>query len=652
MNWFLRLKLAHKLLLTFLMCSALTGAVGVYGTIRVADLGRMLTATYTDSMLPTQLVSEAAGRFAAYTRSYVRLPSIKDPAEARDDIQRAKGYLAKFDKLLDDYRNKNLSTRERELLHQIDAAMPAYIALTDKEGELALAGKQAEAAELSNGEARKANYVVEALFDNLVEVLSTQAKAINDDGEAAVAGARLVLMGVVAASVMLAIALGLIVTRIVSRQLGGDPADAVRLLRRVADGDLSAEIVLRSGDDTSLLFALKQMVSRLSQVIDGQRRVVAAANRGDFEPRVELLGLQGFQKEMGEGLNVLVETTGESVKDVVDVMLAMSEGDLTRTIDRDYQGAFGEMKQYVNQTVAKLSSVVAEVNGGAEALASASEEVSATAQSLSQASSEQAASVEETSASIEQMTASISQNTENSKITDGMATKAATEANEGGEAVRATVAAMKQIAQKIRIIDDIAYQTNLLALNAAIEAARAGEHGKGFAVVAAEVRKLAERSQVAAQEIGTVASSSVELAEQAGKLLEAIVPNIRKTSDLVQEITAASEEQSSGVGQINVAVNQLSQTTQQNASSSEELAATAEEMSGQAEQLQQTMAFFRVADAPARRAAPASASPRPVAPALRKAAASSRRAARPAATAAAPAFVADQAVDEAHFARF
>jgi methyl-accepting chemotaxis protein len=195
------------------------------------------------------------------------------------------------------------------------------------------------------------------------------------------------------------------------------------------------------------------------------------------------------------------------------------------------------------------------------------------------------------------MTSSIAQNTENAKVTDGMASKAAKDAVEGGKSVTSTVAAMKQIAKKISIIDDIAYQTNLLALNAAIEAARAGEHGKGFAVVAAEVRKLAERSQVAAQEIGEVASSSVELAEKAGALLAEIVPSIRKTSDLVQEIAAASTEQSSGVVQINSAMSQLSQTTQQNASASEELAATAEEMSSQAEQLQQTMAFFRLENA-------------------------------------------------------
>jgi methyl-accepting chemotaxis protein len=175
-----------------------------------------------------------------------------------------------------------------------------------------------------------------------------------------------------------------------------------------------------------------------------------------------------------------------------------------------------------------------------------------------------------------------------------MASKASKQATEGGQAVSSTVEAMKKIAGKIGIVDDIAYQTNLLALNAAIEAARAGEHGKGFAVVAAEVRKLAERSQVAAQEIGELARSSVSLAEKAGKLLDEMVPSINKTSELVQEIAAASSEQSSGVGQINGAMGQLNQTTQQNASASEELAATSEEMSSQTEQLQSVMSFFKL----------------------------------------------------------
>ncbi len=276
-------------------------------------------------------------------------------------------------------------------------------------------------------------------------------------------------------------------------------------------------------------------------------------------------------------------------------MTKLAAGDLTAVIpETPGRDELAAMQRDLRRTIEKLSQIIADVRLAADNLSSASEEVSATAQSLSQASSEQAASVEETSASVEQMSASINQNTENAKVTDGMATKSSQEAVEGGEAVKETVTAMKSIAEKIGIIDDIAYQTNLLALNAAIEAARAGEHGKGFAVVAAEVRKLAERSQVAAQEIGEVAKGSVGLAEKAGRLLDEMVPSIKKTSDLVQEITAASEEQSAGVAQINTAMAQLNQITQQNASSSEELAATAEEMSSQAEQLQQTMSFFTV----------------------------------------------------------
>ena len=280
--------------------------------------------------------------------------------------------------------------------------------------------------------------------------------------------------------------------------------------------------------------------------------------------------------------------------EAVNVANSLAEGDFSVRIEVQSKDETGMLLGAMKNMVEKLAQIITEVRSAADNLSSASEEVSATAQSLSQASSEQAASVEETSASIEQMSASIGQNTENAKVTDGMASKAAKEATEGGEAVKETVNAMKSIAGKIGIIDDIAYQTNLLALNAAIEAARAGEHGKGFAVVAAEVRKLAERSQVAAQEIGELASGSVGMAERAGKLLDEMVPSINKTSDLVQEITAASEEQSAGVGQINTAMSQLNQITQQNASSSEELAATAEEMSSQAEQLQQSMSFFRL----------------------------------------------------------
>ncbi|HEY6796153.1 MAG TPA: methyl-accepting chemotaxis protein [Kineosporiaceae bacterium] len=281
------------------------------------------------------------------------------------------------------------------------------------------------------------------------------------------------------------------------------------------------------------------------------------------------------------------------LQDVRRVLDRVSEGDLGVRVEVTGKDEIGMIARTTNDTVETLHRIVTEVVGSANQLTTAAAQVSSASQSLSQAATEQAASVEQTTASVEQMAASIAQNSDNAKATDRIATTAAEQASGGGTAVQATVSAMKDIAAKIGIIDEIAFQTNMLALNATIEAARAGEHGKGFAVVATEVGKLAERSQVAAQEISHLASESVATAEHAGSLLQEIVPGVTNTSALVQEIAAASAEQTSGVSQINNAMAQMSQTTQQSASSSEELAATAEELMSQAESLQEVMSFFK-----------------------------------------------------------
>ncbi|GAB7021503.1 methyl-accepting chemotaxis protein [Salidesulfovibrio brasiliensis] len=280
--------------------------------------------------------------------------------------------------------------------------------------------------------------------------------------------------------------------------------------------------------------------------------------------------------------------------DVVGFLTRAADGDYTTRVDHDRSDEIGDIQSALNSMADRLTEVVVQVMDGSSKVAAGSEELAATSQSLSQGATEQAASLEEVSSSMEEMASNIDANAQNATTTEEISTRASGDAEKGGKAVNETVSAMKQIADKISIIEDIARQTNLLALNAAIEAARAGEHGKGFAVVAAEVRKLAERSGVAAAEISELSSSSVEVAEQAGTMLEQIVPDIQKTAELIQEISLSSSEQSSGASQINDALQQLDHVVQQNAAASEEMASTSTDLATQAQSLQHVTGFFKV----------------------------------------------------------
>jgi methyl-accepting chemotaxis protein len=281
----------------------------------------------------------------------------------------------------------------------------------------------------------------------------------------------------------------------------------------------------------------------------------------------------------------------------VNVVRDVAEGDLTKMAEIGSRDEIGELLSYVNSMVERLRGVVADALSASDNVSSGSQELSASSEQLSQGATEQAASAEEASASMEQMAANIKQNADNAAQTEKIARQSAKDAETSGDAVNRAVAAMRTIAEKISIVQEIARQTDLLALNAAVEAARAGEHGKGFAVVASEVRKLAERSQSAAAEISAMSGETVQSAQNAGEMLNRLVPDIRKTAELVAEISAACREQDIGAAQINEAIQQLDKVTQQNAGASEEMSATSEELAAQAEELQSSIAFFKVDNA-------------------------------------------------------
>jgi methyl-accepting chemotaxis protein len=311
---------------------------------------------------------------------------------------------------------------------------------------------------------------------------------------------------------------------------------------------------------------------------------------GGMEVIIDISEIKRLQREAMEQKAYLEN----QVNVLMDGMERLSGGDLTLQLKAERDDEIGRLFDAMNETIEKLKVIVADVKNAADNVSTGSQELSAGSEQLSQGTTEQAASAEEASSSVEEMHATIKQNADNAQQTEKIAIKSAQDALESGKAVFEAVTAMKDIASKISIIEEIARQTNLLALNAAIEAARAGEHGKGFAVVAAEVRKLAERSQTAAAEISQLSGTSTQVAEKAGAMLTKLVPDIQKTAELVQEITASSKEQSSGADQINNAIQQLNQVIQQNAGAAEEMASTAEELSSQAEQLQSSIAFFKV----------------------------------------------------------
>ena len=412
--------------------------------------------------------------------------------------------------------------------------------------------------------------------------------------------------------------------------------EANRILIQISNGKIDELITATYQGDHEKIKNAVNNVAKVLQILENMLdRLTTAVKEGRLTERGKPELVQGAYAEIVRGVNAILEATINPLNVAAENIELISKGDIPPVNTDTYQGDFNTLKNNLNklivamnditaaaeeiangnltvnlkersekdtlmhalrdmvdgltQTVGDIRAIAGEVDAASQAISTASVQVS-------KGASSQAASAEEASSSMEQMVSNIKQNADNAQTTDKIAIKSASDALESGKSVREAVAAMKDIADKISIIEEIARQTNLLALNAAIEAARAGEHGKGFAVVAAEVRKLAERSQKAAAEINQLSVTTLKVSEKSGEMLDKLVPDIQKTAELVQEITAASKEQDTGAEQINKALQQLEQVIQENASASEEMASTTEELTGQADQLVSALAFFHTKD--------------------------------------------------------
>jgi methyl-accepting chemotaxis protein len=437
------------------------------------------------------------------------------------------------------------------------------------------------------------------------------------------------------------VALSLFVIRSTSRPLRG----IADLARQVAMGDFSrtAQPNGRRDEIGDLANAFAMMQNRVNTLVDDVNRMTQSVLSGRIDLRADTSKFEGAWRTLVEGIHGLIDAFVQPLSMAASTVDRIGRGEIPPEITGEYKGFFNEIKTNLNRLIGAvgevtrvaeemasgnlevavrersdddkllqalkrmvrtLTDIIAEIQAASDQVSAVSESMSSSAEEISQGANEQAASAEEASASMEEMVSNIQQNAENAQRTEAIATKVTQDARASGEAVFEAVKAMNTIVEKIAITEEIARQTNLLALNASIEAARAGEHGRGFAVVASEVRKLAERSRSAAAEINQLSGTSVKTAQRAGDMLTRLIPDVQKTSELIQEITAASREQRSGADQINMAIQQLDQVIQQNVGAAEEMSSTSVELSSQADQLRSAIRFFRLDAASIRRAAP------------------------------------------------
>ena len=475
---------------------------------------------------------------------------------------------------------------DRALAEQFIAGYEKWLPVHERVASLAAENTKTRASQISMGEGRK---IVNEIGKEIETMVGNLQKAM-EDATAEAGGvynnARQMLIAAIAVAILIGVSAALWMSFSISRGLGR----AAALANDVARGDLGQEVSVSSNDEIKdLIDALNRMTANLRATA----KVADTVAQGDLSVDAKPLSDK-------DTLGLAMQRMTANLRETAKVADAIAQGDLTVEAkplsDKDTLGLAQK------HMLEKLKVVVSDALRASENVSSGSQEMSSSAVELSSGASEQAAAAEEASSSMEQMAANIKQNADNASQTEKIAHQSAADAESSGQAVARAVQAMQTIAEKITIVQEIARQTDLLALNAAVEAARAGEHGRGFAVVASEVRKLAERSQTAAHEIGALSGQTAAVAQQAGEMLTRLVPDIKKTAQLVEEISAACREQDVGASQVTQAIQQLDQVIQQNASASEELSSTSDELASQAELLQESISFFRIGDSQRRAA--------------------------------------------------